>query len=39
MINKYFLTNSLFEQELIDRREKQESFIHWPYILIFFELC
>ena len=28
MINKYFLTNSLFEQELIDRREKQESFIH-----------
>ena len=28
MINKYFQTNSLFEQELIDRREKQESFIH-----------
>ena len=28
MIKKYFQTNSLFEQELIDRREKQESFIH-----------
>ena len=28
MINNYFQTNSLFEQELIDRREKQESFIH-----------
>ena len=39
MINKYFLTNSLLKQELIGRREKQELFIHWPYILIFFELC
>ena len=28
MIKKYFLTNSLFRQELIDRREKQELFIH-----------
>ena len=28
MIKKYFLTNSLFRQELIDRREKRELFIH-----------
>ena len=28
MIKNYFQTNSLFEQELIDRREKQELFIY-----------
>ena len=39
MIKKYFLTNSLFRQELIDRREKRELIIHWLYILVFFELC
>ena len=28
MIKKYFQTNSLLKQELIDRREKRELFIH-----------
>ena len=28
MIKKYFLTNSLFRQELIDRRERRELFIN-----------